>query len=94
MRKFPKIIFQDVSLIKKDIKSFETSLNSMNLADIKIIQFSAGYVGSKSNPLKSIQFYSPKTMELIPENKINAQHKATVAALKKIILLLGRNLMN
>ena len=70
MRKFPKIVFQDVSLIKKDIKSFETLLNSMNLADLKIIQFSAGYVGSKANPLKSIQFYSPKTMELIPENKI------------------------
>ena len=68
MRKFPKIVYQDISLLKKDIKSFESLLN--DLSQIKIIQFSAGYVGSKANPLKSIQFYSPKTMELIPESKI------------------------
>ena len=67
MRKFPKIVYQDISLLKKDIKSFESGLD---LSQIKIIQFSAGYVGSKANPLKSVQFYSPKTMELIPESKI------------------------
>jgi HD superfamily phosphohydrolase len=61
-RKLPKLIFEDISLNPNNYINLEKYKN----INIKIIKFSAGYVGSNlNNPLNNIYFYDIKSNKIV-----------------------------
>lgn len=69
-RKIPKMVYQNVSVkyTEFDEKEFTKHFDSDSY---KIVRFKVGYVsGNSANPLNNIYFYSLKTNQIIPDNKV------------------------
>jgi len=69
-RIFPKLVYQDISLIPCELNENMIKQN-FDEESYKIVKFKIGYAGSSStNPLNKIYFYNMKTNSIISDNKV------------------------
>jgi HD superfamily phosphohydrolase len=72
-RKFPKMIYQHISLEYEEPNDIEYNNIKEQYDDksYEIIRFQVGYVGGKTNPLNRIYFYNLKNNKIIAEQNLN-----------------------
>jgi HD superfamily phosphohydrolase len=65
-RKIPKLVYQDISINKCELKELP-----FDPSTYKIIEFKVGYINGPSNPLNNINFYSLKNGNIVLKNKVS-----------------------